>query len=423
MDFSNSKREIKSFWWSPQKPDARWFGILNLHSGKTPRLELFEEREDFSEQTIKLGPVIHGKDEFGKSVTLLFVGSSGNQQTGALIRSKHTAGYVLVGIHVNSADELALNSLRFQVQHLFGWVNKSGFQHPPYSGDLTFAIHYKKHDDEWFSIDSDLEFGIHCTFNAKRALQEQRIDEDAALTFKSKTGLGLQRCNELVNAIRLLIHFACLKRVYPTWMTGYRDGHGYDLGGTWIDQDIEIVSSILSEPTTELPFPENWLFQFANVRGDFAAFIRSWLKYTADYAEPLGCYSSTIYHSLTSELAHLSLTQALEAYHGIKYASHQKQEFQAKVKELTKLHLGSLKGLVSDVDDFAERVLCTRNYLTHHNPKWLVTNKVAQRVELIRLNEKLRLIYQMCVLSDLGVSSQRFGLLRRQLATQIIDYV
>jgi hypothetical protein len=205
-------------------------------------------------------------------------------------------------------------------------------------------------------------------------------------------------------------------------VTGYKDGHGYTVGETWLDQDIEIVSSILSEPKSEPRFPENWLFQFTNLRGDFATFVGSWLKYTEDYAESLGCYSSTVYHSLTSELAHLSITQALEAYHGVKFSSHHKQDFQTKVRQLTMPHLSSLYGLIENIDDFAERVLCTRNYLTHHNPRWLKTGKVAQRAELIRLNEKLRLIYQMCVLTDLGIPSQRFGLLRRQLATQIIDY-
>jgi hypothetical protein len=205
MESLERNRDIKSFWWSPEKPELRWFGILNLHLGKSPRLELFEERGASTDKTTKLGPVIHGKDEYGKSVTLLFVGPSGNQQTGALVRSIHTAGCSLIGIHVNSADEIVLNSLRFQVQHLFGWINRSGFQHPNHSPDLTFAIHYKKHNDEWFPITPDLELGIHCTFDGKRSAQEERVSEDAALTFKSKAGIGLKRCNDLVNAVRLLV--------------------------------------------------------------------------------------------------------------------------------------------------------------------------------------------------------------------------
>ena len=81
-----------------------------------------------------------------------------------------------------------------------------------------------------------------------------------------------------------------------------------------------------------------------------------------------------------------------------------------------------LKGLVDDIPDFAKSVLCTRNYYTHHAPKWLDTGKVAKRTDLIRLNEKLRLLFQMCVLTDLKIPSDRFLRLRRQLATDVINY-
>jgi hypothetical protein len=51
------------------------------------------------------------------------------------------------------------------------------------------------------------------------------------------------------------------------------------------------------------------------------------------------------------------------------------------------------------------------------------TGNVAERADLIRLNEKLRLIFQMCVLTDLGIPAARFNRLRRQLASEIIEYL
>ena len=40
-----------------------------------------------------------------------------------------------------------------------------------------------------------------------------------------------------------------------------------------------------------------------------------------------------------------------------------------------------------------------------------------------RMNERLKLLFQMCVLSDLHISEDRFVRLRSQIATQIIDYI
>jgi hypothetical protein len=205
-------------------------------------------------------------------------------------------------------------------------------------------------------------------------------------------------------------------------MTAYKNSHGYQVGDRGIDQDIEICGSVLREPTSELPISDFWVFRFEDVAGNFAEFMRRWLEYTERFHEALDCYSCTIYNPLTDVLHHLSLTQALEAYHGVKFASHHEQDFKAKIEELATNHAASLGRLVDNPAEFAERVLCTRNYYTHHNPKWLKTGKVAEKAELCRMSEKLKLLFQMCVLADIGIPTDRFSRLRRQIATEIIDY-
>ena len=314
------------------------------------------------------------------------------------------------------------HSLRFQVQHLYGWLGRSGFERNEAERAETFSVRYCQPEDEWFSITPDLELGLHGTFETHDGFQERRIREDAAFTFRTKAGFSLGRCNELVSAVRLLLHLAVLKKVYPVWMTAYQNGHGYKLGDQWIDQDIEIWGSFLREAESEPPIPEWWVFRFEDVNRDFAGFIRDWLAYTDKFSEALGCYCSTIYHRLTEALEHLSLTQALEAFHSIKFQSHQGKDFKAKIEELAGAHAASLRGLVDDVPAFAEAVQATRNYYTHHNPYWLTTGKVAEKAALWRLNEKLKLLFQMCVLTDLGIPADRFNRLRRQLATEIMDY-
>ena len=416
-------REIKSFWWTPDNADVRWFGVLTLERKETPSLELIIERGDMFTDRRPLGQVIHGKDEHGKPITLLFVGSCGESMSGALLKRTFSAGYALLGIALPCANSFVAHSLRFQVQHLYGWLGRSGFDPKVAESAGTFAVRFQRPEDEWFSITSDLELGVHGTYKTHNGFQERSIQEDAALTFRSKAGLSLGRCNDLVSAVRLLLHLASLKKAYPVWMTVYQNGHGYKLGGQWIDHGIEIWSSILRGAKSEPPIPEYWVFRFDDVRTDFAGFVRKWLDYIEHFAEALGCYSSTIYHPLTDELTHLSLTQALEAYHGVRYSSHHKHAFQTKIEELGNLHKVPLLGLVDNVGDFAERVLCTRNHYTHHNPKWLATGKVAEKAELWRMNEKLKLLFQMCVLTDLGIPADRFNRLRRQLATEIMDYV
>ena len=368
-----------------------------------------------------IGRVVHGMDQHGKPITLLFVGSCGQSISGAVVKRRFNAGYVLIGIHISSTEDFVINSMRFQVQHLYGWFNRSGFDRSVIEYGNEFIVKFRRLEDQWFNITPDLELGMHDVFSSHNGFQERQIKEDAALTFRSKSGLPLKSFTELITSIRILIHFSCLQRVYPVWMTAYKDGHGYRVEEKWIDQDIEVVNSSLHDAKSEYPLPGHWLFQYQDVQTDFAGFVRDWLDYMEKYSEAINCYSSTIYNSLTDVLSHLSLTQALEAYHSIRFDSHKQRDFKLKIEELCKLHQESLKGLVDDIADFSEWVWCSRNYYTHHNPIWLEKGKVAKRGELYRLNEKLRLLFQMCVLTDLRIPKERFSLLRRQIATDVID--
>lgn len=422
MKDTGTKREIKSFWWSPDHPEARWFGTLTLERGEGPQLELIVERGSSDLDKHPLGPVIHGKDEHGKPITLFFAGSSGDTTSGAVMTRRLSAGYALLGVALPNVESFVVNELRVQVQHLHGWLGITGFIHGGELAEKEIITRYRHPEELVFSISADLEIGVGMFFNAHNGFQRESVEEEASFAFRSKAGMSQRRCLNLLNALRLLLHLASLKKVYPVRMDAMRDDYGFQFGERWIRHEVEVWSSGIREAKSEPPIPDHWMFRFEDVRARFADFMLEWLDYTEKFDEALGCYSSTIYHSLTSELAHLSLTQALEAYHGVRFSSHHKQEFQAKITELGNLQAASLAGLVDDVPAFAERVLCNRNYYTHHNPKWLATGNVVKGAELIRLNEKLKLLFQMCVLTDLGIPADRFSRLRRQLATQIIEY-
>ncbi|MEI7901780.1 MAG: HEPN domain-containing protein [bacterium] len=116
------------------------------------------------------------------------------------------------------------------------------------------------------------------------------------------------------------------------------------------------------------------------------------------------------------------LAQALDAYHGVRFNSHKDRDFQKKIAYLLKLNDGVMSGLVSDIAVFAEQVLATRNYYTHHNPKCLLDGKVAQGRDLMRMNEKLRILLQSCVICDIGLPVERCAVLRHQIASEIVMY-
>jgi hypothetical protein len=167
---------------------------------------------------------------------------------------------------------------------------------------------------------------------------------------------------------------------------------------------------------------DDWIFKFEDVQNEFGKFMAMWLEYLKKFDDALDCYFATVYHRPPHSIEHLSLTQALEAYHSIKFESHKDRTFADKIQELVEANKTSLIGLIDDAKDFATTVLHNRNYYTHYNPQWKIDGRIVSGGKLHQLNEKLRLVFQMCVLKDIGISPDRFGRLRRQLAISIIDF-
>lgn len=416
----SEKREIKGFWWTPEKPEHRIFGVLTLETGEGAILETFVEGGFFAKAFDPDKQIIHGQDEQAKPVTLLFVGPGQRTITGGLMRKNFHPIYVIFGIALPDVGSFVANELQLWIQHLHGWVGTTGFFENSQQSE-EMRILYKRPEDVYYRINDDLEVGIGISTNFQTSYWERSIKEEAWISFRSKAGLSFHTSLKLLNAIRMLLHFAILKRVYPVEISVEKNGHGYSVGDRWIKQAIAVWGSVLREPKSERPIDEAWIFRVKDFGDGLATSFKFWLDYVERYDEALNCYSSTVYHSLTDPLTHLSLTQALDAYHGVKFQSHSNQDFKGKIQELIAPHTTSLRGLVDDVSAFVEQVHATRNFYTHHNPKWKETGKVAEKVDLYRLNEKLRLLFQMCVLTDLQIPADRFLGLRRQIATHIIN--
>src|ERR1035441_4932605 len=355
-----------------------------------------------------------------KPITLLFPGSSGAHGGMSLSQMNFTAGYAVLGIELADAAAFSVHELTFGVQHLHEWVGISGFTRAEHDTPGESHIHYKCLEDQLFSISPSLSLALHVAASGRTSLSERVLREDTCLAFHAPSGLSLADCNELITAVRHMLHFAVLSRIYPMRMTAVRNEHGYHLEERFIPHGIELWNSIIRERVESEFLDERWVFRFSDVQPRFAAFFADWLKFCRDYQEALRCYSTTVYHRLPDSVEHLCLAQALEAYHGTKFG---KQTFLARIRALAQKLTPHVPGLVPNIASFAEEVRDNRNYYTHHDPAIKQRGRVLSGAKLLRLNEKLRLLFQMCVLTEMKIPADRFLRLRRQLATYIIDYI
>jgi hypothetical protein len=412
-----AKREIVGQWWLPSAPEEKWVGTLTLEPNKAAALSVTIPKGFQFMEWSDPPPVIYGHDKHGHQVSLLFPSWPQASATMVMTQARFKAAYAVLGTHLAAASEFRLNGLTLQAQHLYDWLGITGFQRKPWDPEITYRIDYCRPEDQFFQITPDLSIKIHPTNQFSPDGPEPSIREDICLSFHSPSGLDLKQCQQLITAIRHLLHLAALSPVYVLSIAGTKEGYGRDLQGTFIPHELTIHNSIIREPVEPDP---RWVFRFSDLQPRFAQFFAQWLDFLQRYDEAFTCYSTTIYHRLPHSVEHLCLAQALEAYHSTRFG---KANFKDRVEALAAHYLPHLAGLVADAAAFAEEVRDNRNYYTHHAPAIKQRGTVVSGANLYRLNEKLKLLFQMCVLTEMSIPVDRFAILRRQLATDIIDYV
>jgi hypothetical protein len=414
-------RRIPGLWWSPSNPNDRWIGTLTLEPGEMPRLDVTVPG-GFDALLSKVPePVIHGCDQHGKPVTLFFPGMPTGEHSQALSRISYFPPYAVLGIELPDTAAFQVQSLTLKMQHLYEWAGVTGFV-PDVPAPLHESkIHYRHPEQREFAVNADLTIKLglsHCFGVESKA---KKIGEEAAFSFHCARGMSFQECQALIQALRSLLHFAVLSPVYAVEITAKKQDHGKHYGEKFVADEIELWASSNREWVKSELSPDRWVFRFADVESRFGQFFSDWLACKERFSEALECYFTTIYHPLPSVVEHLCLTQALEAFHGIKNQSHTVHDFLLKIRDLHdqfKIHLPQVLG---GSNDFPETVRDNRNYYTHHNPRWLQDGRVVSSGDLFRLNEKLKLIFQMCILTEMRISPDRFMRLNRQLAAHIID--
>jgi ApeA N-terminal domain 1 len=416
MDERKQPSAINGVWWFPDEPGNRWTGVVSLsNEGRSPTFDY----------TVPIGhrynpplcpAAILGEDRHGKSVSLLRLGRENLSTSNSLAEVSYSAGHVFRGLHVLDTSELSLRSFSVYMQHLYGWLNRTGFQHPKREERDAVNIRHTRSADLTFSISESLSLTFGMRVDSWDADREQSVKENTYFELCSAEGFPFTTAHDFTVSFTQLLHFATLGRVYPISCCGEGFGAGQERRG-----EFDWYSGWMREPVKTQIDPGWWVFRFEDVQHKFGLFYANWLTFTEQQREALASYFATVYSHLSNSVAHLCLTQALEAYQGTRLADHHRN-FEIKIRELAVEHQAQFRDRYSDPADFATTVRHNRNYYTHHNPVWLEKGRVLRGSGLYQLNETLRLLFQAAVLRELQLPAERCSRLRRQLATRIVNY-
>src|SRR5690349_13826343 len=119
-------RQLKGRWWSPGQQEKAKFGVLTLEPGKSPRLEITEERGEGGTDLAPIHSVLHGHDDHRKPVTLLEVGAPSSRSRAAIEEHVYHPLCVVLGVHVETKESFLVNDVAIEVQQLYGWQSRTG---------------------------------------------------------------------------------------------------------------------------------------------------------------------------------------------------------------------------------------------------------------------------------------------------------
>ncbi len=385
--------------------------------------------------------IILGISSNGKNITLYncFETKSSFSVPGFQTSSFY-ADMVFIGAHFQKSENIKFKSISVHYLHLDEWANISGFdiQRLP---DREVVIKYKLPEPIKASINDD--YTIHIIIKAKGPTlsvvqKEVSITQKTYIQIKALEEKSFEEYMKVMYHIQNFLSLGVMEPVYPLIIEGTAEVCKNMIGDTPYYPPIEIFYRLTNISTTvsKTLLPLDMLFSFRDISDRFEGFLKNWFG-KAELLEPVyDLYFGTLYNPrMYLQHQFLSLVQAIESYHRriMKNYESPEEEHDKRIEEIlntipekNKEWLKSrlaysneptlrerLRGIfdeyseivnnfIEDKKTFIQKVVVTRNYLTHYDSS--LKDQAAEREELYHITQKLKILLEVCLLAQLGFS-------------------
>jgi len=433
--------EYKGIWWLPDNPEKQISGTLTFTPSEGAVLDLIGSFEDIKDMNKMLEPeIILGTTSNGKNITLhkCFETKSSVSLPGFQISSFY-ANVIFIGAHFQKSEDIKFKNISVHYSHLDEWTNISGFD-IQYLPEREVAVKYKVPESIKASINDD--YNIHIIFRAEYPVRstvqkEANIKQITYIKIEASQEKILEEYWKTMYQIQNFLSLGVMSPVYPLTIEGTTEVNKTIIESKTYYPPVKIVyrlGDVRIVSKTLLPF--DMLFTFRDISDRFEGFLKNWFG-RAELLEPVyDLYFGTLYNP-RMYLQHwfLSLVQAIESYHRRVMKNHElpEEEHNKRIAEILSMapekHVDWLKGelvysnepslrsrlreifekysdivkdFIEDKDAFIQKVVITRNYLTHYDSN--LKEQAAKGKELYQVTQKLRISLEICLLTELGFS-------------------
>jgi hypothetical protein len=445
--------KLDGIWWIPGQENVQVAGTMEFQpSGKSvlTLIGAFSDLESFDLDIPKFD-IINGLTVDGRKVTLYDCHrSSARLSFPGVMSEEYHVSIVLLGHHFQSKEDVVFDRINVSFTNLDDWLGYSGLQcrHLRDGGRNSLAVTYDfpstvEADVNGTRISVDFTCNVNMNLVKTVTITERKSFK---IQFPSYRHIEELLHGHLLHNLRNFLSFGLAKPTYILTLTGSNSGITEGEG----DHTREVEVSIIFEQRFNAVedgkvHPDQMLFQFHDVQDSFQEKISAWLL-KADKLQPVySLYFGPMYQpKMYTDFQFLSLIQAIETYHrrtyGGEFLSAEKfadvlstmisaipeglpgdyvnnvrdrlkysndLSLRRRLKDLFR-ELGEiLHPFIPDTKDFVQKVLDTRNYLTHYPVE--LEEKALKGIELYEACLKLIVILQACLLKEMNFSVSDIG--------------
>ena len=442
------KEEFKGSgdFWLPSEPDRKVHGTLSISDGGTIELEVDGLFNDEIEALLRdrLEPIERIVGDIDGLVTLddCYYKTQTISLGGGRSKSFIHVGRVFTGVGYDEGESPCFNTLTFSVEGIDEWVGISGINVEPHFEESAATISYQRPEDISINLDNGMRLLItfHWTPPGAPIIKEAKISQKTNFKLVSEDAREL---DDFISVVRKITHFLCFamdQTVSLDGMEATADNLRQDLGeGQTRRVPVNIYYSGLPYSKDEPRIHQHdMLFGFRQIQNDAERIINNWIKAYKKITPSFNLYFLAKMGMQTYlEERFMALVQGLEAYH--RRTSDEKRmdeaEFEGLIENLIEkcpeehrewlsreLKYGnevSLRRRLRDIikpfkdiignrtkrENLIDRIVNTRNYLTHYDP--CLESETAEGQDLWNLCVNMELLFQFHFLQLIGLRREQ----------------
>jgi hypothetical protein len=431
--------ELHGKFWLPKNPSRQLQGTLKYTPAQGTTLELKGAWEDDINEPIGY-EIILGRDrERRNKVTLnKCIEVKRSITNGVVFESNFNVELFLLNVHVRDSSKIKFRKISVNYSQFDEWVYYTRINIE--QEDKKTIVEYKPLEPLASNYDSNYSININFGYDVNFGENKVNISEEPFIEIFSREERYLNEFMKILHYIRIFLTLALGRQVSPISIWGETDlaKHRIKGKGNYYWPIIIFVNVSFNNINTMEKYSRyDVLFWLKDIKNEFETCLKNWLN-EANLLEPVYyLYFISLSSDFVLENKFLFFMQAIEAYHRRKFnkkewTDEENKELIIKIlnvvprgkrekisqifrtaNELTLANrLIDILKIYSNVvpeqgPGFVKKVVGERHYLTHYDIN--LQNKKISGEEFWTITIKLRMLMEICLLKELGLSSNKIN--------------